>query len=185
MRDKIPLRVCLYVSTALRTLKVPFARGQSFAFRAGSPGALLLPGDMFIGDLLLRNSEVVAANLFQRVVLVDPTTGSSASAGRSCDVIVTPELVKYESRYEMHPLESNVFFAQATMRWTVVSPDGKEIYTSPVNGEGTALHKPANTRYAETNMECTLRALTDHFQNAQADLYSNAWWKTQWWKDAK
>jgi hypothetical protein len=160
--NKIPLRACLYLSEAYRT------------------GTLIMIGEnkriipaANAGDALCNCSEKTVRSLFQDVVVLDSLKDSGSSTLNSCDVIVTPQLVKFEVRAGERHLLLVDFYSQNTITWTIVSPDGKEIYKNTIMSDDIK------------GKDGVMISLKDQSQKAQQDIYTNGWWKKQWWKDSK
>lgn len=177
VRDKIPLTAGLYLKPDIRN----YLLKGSFGLAGVS---------VFVGDALCVGSERMLKNIFRNVVIIDPVEGNLPT--KNIDVIVTPELLGISSMPKKTENNNESWWhkpvvSQLTIKWNVVSLDGKNIYFNTIIGEiapKTVLSQWVSV-IEEVARENMIALLNDHFLKAQNDLYSNAWWKNQWWKDSK
>ncbi len=167
--NKIPLRAGLYLSQNLRNAKYPLLMEHKLVW-----------GEASAGDVLYNSTEKIINNIFQEVIIIDPLESTSYPTANKYDVIITPEVVRLDFSYEC-PVLSCYCTVQTEIKWNIVSPEGKEIYVSTIKSDEVKYDKPRD-RYVELCIEPSLK---NNFQKAQEDIYTNGWWKKQWWKDSK
>jgi hypothetical protein len=171
IHQKIPLRVGLFLPPALKNYKqalYPFL------------------GDFFVGDAFCSGSERIMKSIFQEVILLDKPIMAPA---HNVDVFITPQVQRLDI---FHGFKEKEVVFHADFKWNITSPDGKILYTNVIKGEYIEPHgkvfyaglESPSTR-SEKFMKLYMLAITDQFQKAQQDIYSNAWWKNQWWIENK
>jgi hypothetical protein len=162
VENKIQLKACLYLSQEYRTGKLMMIGENKRIIPVANAG-----------DALCDCAEKVARSLFQDVIVLDSLKNSGKAALNSYDVIVTPQLIEFaEKAGERHFLLVD-FYTQNTITWTIASPEGKEIYKNTIQSDDIK---------GKEGVEISLK---DQCQKAQKDIYSNGWWKKQWWKESK
>ncbi|MBI5756566.1 MAG: hypothetical protein HZA12_06535 [Nitrospirae bacterium] len=175
VRDKIPLRAGIYLSPGFKKFSykdvyLRGALGQEFY-------ALISMGDALEGGSILA-----LKNIFKEVVLIDGMDPEPLK--EKIDVVVTPEVVKVEVKLLYVGINERA--VRASIKWSIVSVEGKEIYVNTVTGEGSyklPLWLGGKDAPVEAAVPGYIRALQDHFLKAQDDIYSNKWWAKQWWKE--
>lgn len=174
VRDKIPLRAGLYLNSTFknytqetRTPFVPSFHRVTY----------------YMGDALSQNCERMLKNIFQRVVIVEET-----DIAKDVDVLIAPELLgmSYQTKVPEGGTSNAQGVQQLKVRWNIASPDGKTIYTTTVTGE--AVYKYRFLGFTVASWEAILKEemlqlVKAHFSQAQDDIYTNTWWKKQWWKN--
>jgi hypothetical protein len=173
IRDKIPLTAGLYLKPDLK----------NFIYRGDASSVPVMSRvSFFMGSPLCIGSERMLRNIFKGVVVIDPLDTNLSS--QNIDVIVTPEVIGI-SRQQV-PEQGNKLNIMLTMKWNVASLDGKNIYYNSITGE--IFPKPIYAFMASTitekEREIMIMLINEHFLKAQNDLYSNTWWKKQWWKES-
>jgi hypothetical protein len=163
--NKIPLKAGLYLSQVFRTTQISVVIGQRKM------------NDIHIGDALNSGTEKMMRNLFREVTVLDQLGNAQDSTVLNYDVIVTPQVEQFELRHVMGTLSAH-WVTQNTIKWSIVSPEGKEIYQNMIRSDEIKI-----SWFDEKNPEAVIKTLKDQFQKAQEDIYSNGWWKRQWWKD--
>lgn len=162
--DKIPLKVGLYLSQNVRNAKylshVRQIEGGSFS----------------AGDTLCYGSEKIMKNIFRETTILD---SSDVLSAKSCDVIVSPEVITLDIECYGKFLKGNTCAVQTVIKWNIVSPGGKEIYTSTVKGDDTNIYVRSGIRMWQQFIEMSIK---NSFQKAQEDIYTSVWWKKQWWE---
>jgi len=158
--------------------KIPFRVGlklmpefTEFVYKPKSNAAPVI-----IGDVLRTGSETVCRNIFDEVVLIEPPS----SRALQIDVVVIPTC----QGVEYHVVDRATIRVRSRFLWRIMTPDGKEIYSTTVIGE--AVRKVSTTVMASTmereQGEVYFLSLQDQFRKAQNDLHSGGWWKNTWWK---
>lgn len=161
VRDKIPLKAALYLSQGFRNAKY-----------------LMWGETVPVGDALCHGSETIIKNIFREMIVLGSTDVLSP---KSSEVIVTPEVVSLEmSQCPSVFLKGMTCSLNTVIKWNIVSPEGKEIYASTVRSDQANIYRIGNPRKIQPQfIEMSLK---NNFQKAQEDIYTNAWWKTHWWK---
>ena len=162
IKIKIPLRAGLYLSPFVQRAK----RFYWFGIRN--------QGTIFLGEALSANANGIMRNVFQDVIVID-TMESNLDR---CDVIVTPIL----SEIYMRGILSwtgppNDFIFHVAIKWVIATPDGREIYANLIKSEEVKL-----SASDEAKKQGFVQTLRSQFELAQEDIYTNGWWRTQWWK---
>jgi hypothetical protein len=163
--NKIPLRAGLYLSQQYRNAFYPIRQIQVFI------------GTALAGDALSYNSEKIMRNIFQEVIILDSMGNIPGLADRKYDVIVSPEIVTLRSDLGGSTRWTCWCLAQTSIKWNIVSPEGKEIYISTIKSDEIKIPKGYY-------VDCIQTSLKDLFQKSQEDIYKNNWWKKQWWKES-
>lgn len=164
--EKIPLVAGLFLKSDIK----------NFIYKGSAePIPLMQRVSFFMGAPLCAGSERILKNIFKDVVVIDQL--ESNLSGQNIDVIVTPELI--EIKRFRHNTKMRL-----TMKWNIVSIDGKNIYFNTITGEvqPQPIYKFTASGMEEKQRENMIALINDHFLKAQTDLYSNGWWKKQWWK---
>jgi hypothetical protein len=164
---KIPLKAGLYLSPAFRTTQTPLSLGATKL------------GDIYVGEALSDAVEKMMRNLFQEVIILDEMGNGQNSTVLNYDVFVTSEVKKFEFRH-VPRLYTAKWATQNTMIWRIASREGKEIYQNEIESNEMRI-----SWLDPKNPEVIIKALNDQLQKAQEDIYSNGWWKKQWWKEQK
>ena len=158
--------------------KIPFRAGlklmpefTGFVYKPTSNAAPVI-----MGDVLRTGSETVCRNIFDEVVLIEPTS----SRALQIDVIVIPTC----QGMEYHVVDRATIRVRSRFLWRIMTPDSKEIYSTTVIGE--AVRKVSTTVMASTmereQGKVYFLSLQDQFRKAQNDLHGGGWWKNTWWK---
>jgi hypothetical protein len=167
---KIPLRVGLYLSEDFRNATYPMHLWQGGYF-----------GSAFAGDALCNSSEKIMQNIFQEVIILDSTKKVSETTSQRYDVIIAPQIVNLDYEIRTSGL-TGWHIVQTVIKWDIASYDGKDIYIGTMKSDEIRVKNPGKSGRIEL---CLKPSLKDNFQKAQEDLYTNGWWKKQWWKDSK
>jgi hypothetical protein len=163
LSNKIPLKAGLYLTNEFKNARYPL-RGGERVF-----------GLFSVGDALSSNSENIIRDVFQETVTLGPTEITSASLSQKCDVVITPEVVRLH--FEEEPTIPARAVVQTIIKWNIVSPAGKEIYSTTIKSDDITIYRPRG------KVERTIvQSLKDNFEKAREDIYTSAWWKKQWWK---
>jgi len=162
---KIPLKAGLFLSQSYRNTQTPIAIGAAKA------------GEINIGQALSSGTEKMMRDLFHEVIVLNEMGISNNLKDQNCDVIVTPQVELFELRH-VAVFVSAHWKTQNIVNWRVLSPDGQEIYQNRI--QSVELKIPWLDR---ERPEAFIEIFKDQLQKAQEDLYSNGWWKKQWWKD--
>lgn len=166
IRDKIPLRAGLYLT--------PSFKNFSYRYAWAHPVYVLIS----MGVALEGGSIRALKNIFKEVVLIDGIDLDPLK--EKIDVVVTPEIVMVEVKHGASTYERDV---RTSIKWSIVSVEGKEIYMNTVTGEGSFKIAMTRSRTRDEAVAGYTRALQDHFLKAQDDIYSSKWWTRQWWKE--
>ncbi len=182
--EKIPLVAGLFLKSYIKNFiykgsAEPIPLMQRVSFFMGAPlcaGSERILKNIFKDVVVIYQSEI---NLFgQNIdVIVTPELSESNLSRQNIDVIVTPELIEIKRfRYNTK--------MRLIMKWNIASIDGKNIYFNTITGEvePQPIYKFTASGIEEKQRENMIALINDHFLKAQTDLYSNGWWKKQWWK---
>ncbi|HUN55212.1 MAG TPA: hypothetical protein VMU29_08665 [Smithella sp.] len=181
VKDKIPLKAGLYIPPKFKNLiyRQPVLKGQI-------TDITLNESKISIGEAFSSGSERMLNNIFSEVRPVNDLQILEQLTG--LDVIITPELIKCHNIAKVNAPSLSwpkAFLFQLEVKWNIVSPDGKVIYLNTISNETTYMINFTDS--AEEHKikirESLTSALKDQFQKAQTDLYTNGWWKKQWWKN--
>jgi hypothetical protein len=165
IKDKIPLNAGLYLKPSFRNYTSKY--GYTY----------------MMGDALSSGCERMIRNIFQDVILIDEMDTNLSL--RNIDVIVVPEVISI-SYYQLKAVEgyrTRQGFDRMTIRWDIVSPGGKNIYTTTIANELIYESIKSLIITEETGKERMLLLLNNQFRKAQDDIYLGGWWKKQWWRD--
>lgn len=140
-----------------------------------------------IGEVLSNNCERMLRNIFRDVVIVDQK--NEISSTKNVDVFVSPTVLhigKVTPSPTFVSFSKDVTLMIIEMRWDIGSPGGKVIYTTTMIGETYRKNKVCFSLscYEGLFAEDMLALLDDQFSKAQDDIYTNTWWKDQWWKSS-
>jgi len=132
-------------------------------------------------------SEKMLREIFQEATIISPTDTEIEFSKKNIEVIVTPTFISMsDNLLTFRAFGDRIFRAQTVVQWNIVSPDGKDIYFNKIIGEGQQrISIGSQKRIVEERKLAYILSLEDQFKKAQEDIYSNAWWKNQWWKQGK
>jgi hypothetical protein len=162
---KIPLKAELYISPAFRTTQTPLFIGATKF------------GDIYVGEALSDAVEEMVRNLFQEVIILVDTGNAQNSTLPDYDVLVVPEVKKFEFRHVPRGFTAK-WATQNIIIWSITSQKGRQIYQNEIVSDEVRI-----SSFDPKNPESIIQSFKDQLLKAQEDLYSNGWWKKQWWKD--
>lgn len=162
---KIPLKAGLYFSPAFRTTQTPLFIGATKF------------GDIYVGEALSDAVEKMMRNLFQEVIVLVDMGNAQNSTIPDYDVFVAPEVKKFEFRHVPRVFTAK-WATQNIMIWRIASREGRQIYQNEIVSDEVRI-----SSFDPKNSESIIQAFRDQLLKAQEDIYSNGWWKKQWWKD--
>jgi hypothetical protein len=162
---KIPLKVGLYLSPAFRDTQTPLFIGRTQF------------GGIYVGMALTDATERMVRGLFEEVVVLDRMGDPRNSNSHGCDVVVTAEVKSFYFRH-VPKLYTAKWATQNVVVWSVISPEGKEIYHNEIASDEVRI-----SWLDPKNPEAVERIFNEQLKRAGNDLYTNGWWLTQWWKE--
>ena len=168
LSDKIPLKAGLYLSQDFRDAIYPIHFWGGVAFATA-----------FAGDALCNSSEKIMQNIFQEVMILDSTNKAPERTSQKYDVIIAPQIVNLDYEIRTSGL-TGWHIVQTVIKWDIASSDGKEIYAGTMKSDEIRVKNPGKSNRIDL---CLKPSLKDNFQKAQEDIYTNGWWKKQWWKE--
>jgi hypothetical protein len=161
--NKIPLKGGLYLTNEFRKAQYPM-RAKQMVFGVAS-----------VGDALTNNTEKLISDIFQETMTLDRTEITSAPLSQKCDVVITPEVVRLH--FEVESTIPARAIIQTIIKWNIVSPEGKEIYSTTIKSDDITVSRPRGKEERSI-----VQSLRDNFEKAREDIYGSGWWKKQWWK---
>jgi hypothetical protein len=168
IENKIPLKAALYLDQNYKDYQI---------------------GMYHCGNVLSSGAEKILKNLFQEAIKIDVIDQPSNII--DYDIIVMPHIEKFEYRI-VQPLFNASVITQVAIKWRIATSKGIDLYENIIQSDekrrtvtfidGLKTHRDD---YGDTVPAIMIiEVLNDQFQKTQDDIYSNGWWKKQWWKDA-